>query len=156
MELYALQKARLAGLLFACALLLAACGSGDPPDAGGTAGPAVLSGAVTYRERMPLRLDAVIKVRLEDVSLADAPAMILAEQEIPARGLSVPVPFRLEYDPARIDERYRYAVRAEIRGAGNELLWTTTTSHPVLTRGAPRDGVEVVVERVARRGGAVD
>ncbi|NIV19824.1 MAG: hypothetical protein GWN54_04115 [Gammaproteobacteria bacterium] len=99
---------------------------------------------------MPLRLDAVIKVRLLDVSLQDAPAMVLAEQEIPARGLAVPIAFALPYDPTTIDGRYSYAVRAEIRDGRNVLLWTTTTSHPVLTRGAPTDGVEIMLELVKR------
>jgi heat shock protein HslJ len=39
---------------------------------------------VTYLQRIALPPNAVIKVTLEDVSLADAPANILAEKEIPA------------------------------------------------------------------------
>ncbi len=129
-------------------LVLVACGGEESTS---TAPPAlsVLEGTVTYRERMALRLDAVITVRLQDVSRADAPAVRLAEQVIPARGQSVPIPFRLEYDPARIDERGSYVVRAEIRGGQGELLFTTDTAHPVLSRDAPKNGVEVLVVRVA-------
>jgi putative lipoprotein len=141
-------KARIAGLFV---LALAACGGesetpGDPV----STGPATLSGTVVYRERMPMRLGSTIRVRLEDVSLADAPAMVIAEQFIDARNLSIPVSFTLEYDPGRIDERYSYAVRAEIRDAQDQLMWTTTTSHPVLTRGAPGDQVEIMLELVAK------
>lgn len=140
--------ARIAGL---CVLGLALTACYDPSEVPVEApANATLSGTVTYRERIPLRLDAVIRVRLEDVSLADAPALVLAETEFPAKGLSVPVPFELQYDPKRIDLRNRYAVRAEIRGGGNELLWTTTTMHPVLTADAPADGVEIQVEQVRR------
>ena len=111
---------------------------------------ASLNGTVTYRERMMLRPDATITVRLQDVSRQDVPALLIAEQQIPAQGKSVPIPFSLEYDPARIDERYSYAVRAEIRGGDGELLWTTDTHHPVLTRGAPTDQVEILVVSAAR------
>ena len=43
--------------------------------------------------------------------------------------------YELAYDPALIDERMSYNVRAEIRRKG-ALLFTTDTAHPVLTRGA--------------------
>jgi len=109
----------------------------------------LLTGTVIYRERMPLRLNAVINVRLQDISLQDAPAMLLAEQKIPAKGQAVPIPFELAYDPTKIDQGYTYAVRAEIRDGQGMLLWTTTTVYPVLTGGAPSDKVEIMLERVA-------
>lgn len=111
---------------------------------------ATLTGHVVLQPRAPLRLDAMIRVRLVDVSLADAPAMVLGEARIAAQGQPVPVPWRLQYDPRRIDANHRYALRAEIRDAQGILLWQTTTSHPVLTGGAPSDQVEVTVEPVTR------
>lgn len=115
--------------------------------AGASQATAVLNGTVTYRERIALAPGSVIRVRVEDVSLADAPAAVVAEASfVPIR--QVPVPFSLAYDPVRIDVSRRYAVRAEIRDAAGTLLWTTTTQTPVFTQGGPVDGVEVVVERV--------
>ncbi len=109
---------------------------------------ATLSGTVMYRERMALPMNAAINVRLLDVSLQDVPARVLAEQNIDARGKSVPIPYTLEYDPSLVRDNLSYAVRAEIRDAAGDLLWTTDTVHPVLTRGAPSDGVEIRVVRV--------
>jgi len=108
---------------------------------------AELTGTVAYRERMALRMDSVITVRLSDVSRMDVPALPIAEQTIEARGQSVPIPFTLVYDPSRIQERNTYALRAEIRSGEGELLWTTDTMIPVLTRDASSDGVEIMLVR---------
>ena len=132
---------------WAPALLLAVglAGCGDAAEPVNEPEMATLSGTVTYRERIMLRPDATITVRLQDVSRQDAPALLIAEQQISAQGKSVPVPFSLEYDPARIDERYTYAVRADIRGGDGALLWTTDTHYPVLTRGAPQESIDILV-----------
>ena len=108
---------------------------------------AVLNGTVTYVARIALPPGAVVRVRVEDVSLADAPARVVSEQTFEATR-EVPIPFALAYNPATIDVRHRYAVRAEIRDAAGALLWATTTATPVFTQGGPIDGVEVVVEQV--------
>lgn len=132
---------------FLAAVLLTACGADDAPV---TAEPtsAALTGTVTYRERMALPITATIDVRLLDISLQDVPARVLAQQTIEAAGQSVPIPYRLEYDPGLVREALSYAVRAEIRSAEGQLLWTTDTVHPVLTRGAPQDDVEIRLVRV--------
>jgi putative lipoprotein len=125
---------------------LSACG-GDTSPQPEAPRMAELTGTVAYRERMALRMDAVITVRLSDVSRMDAPSILIAEETIEARGKSVPIPYRLTYDPSRIEERNTYAVRAEIRGADGQLMWTTDTVVPVLTRGAPSDGVDIMLVR---------
>jgi uncharacterized lipoprotein YbaY len=117
-----------------------------------TAAPAaaysgVMTGTVTYRVRSALPEDAVVRVTLEDVSRADAPATVLAQQEIVTGGKQVPIPFELKYDPAGIEERSTYAVRARIE-IGGKLAFTSTTVNQVLTRGNPATGVEVLVEPV--------
>ena len=91
--------------------------------------------------------EAVAKVSLQDVSLADAPAKILAEQEIANPG-QVPIAFELEYTLADIDERMSYAVRAEIHDGGR-MIFTTDTHVPVLTRGAGNE-VEMMLVAVMR------
>ena len=126
-------------------LLLSACAGSSPmPGAGATA---VVTGTVTYRERMLLPPDAVIQVSLLDVSLMDVPAKLISRQEIRPEH-AVPVAFSLPYDPEAIDGRMTYAVQARI-SSGDRLLFITDTSYQVLTRGRP-DHVDLVLKRVQR------
>jgi putative lipoprotein len=111
------------------------------------AATAEVTGTVVYRQRVALPPDAVVHVRLEDASRADAPATVIAQADVDRDGRQVPIPFRLPYDPARIDASHRYVLRATIR-AGERLLFTSTTAHDVVTRGAPSH-VEVVVTPAA-------
>ena len=140
-------------VLVVLALLAATgCVSTAPPTG---AASATVTGTVTYRPRIALPPDAVVTVRLLDVSLADAPSVTLAERVIRLDGRQVPVPYALVYDPSRIELGRRYAVRAEIRDGQGALRWTTDTMIPVLTSGAPSEGVEVrVVQVTSQTGGA--
>lgn len=115
---------------------------------------ATLTGEVTYRQRIALPPEAVVKVQLQDVSLADAPATTLASHTIRPASKQVPIPFALRYDASGIDARHTYAVRAEIRDASGALIWTTDTTYPVLTRGAPSDNVIVSLVQVSGASGA--
>jgi len=99
------------------------------------AGPGTVTGTVTYKHRMALPPDAVVDVSLQDTTLADAPARIVGRTTIATRGAQVPIPFRIDYDPAGIDPSHRYTVRATITVDG-KLLFTSPTAYPVLTRGA--------------------
>ena len=119
---------------------------------GGSAGMQTLSdlnGTVAYRQRIALPPNAIIEVSLQDVSKMDVPAEVLDSVQIPSAGRQVPIPFTLHYDPAQIDERYTYTVSARITVDG-VLTWISTTQNPVLTRGAPTDNVEIIVEQVAQ------
>jgi putative lipoprotein len=106
--------------------------------------PASITGTVTYRERIALTPEAVVEVQLLDVSVADASAKLIAEQTIKPQH-QVPIPFELIYDPAEIDERYTYAVRATIRER-EQMMFTTDRSYRVLTRGSPSH-VDLVLVR---------
>lgn len=111
----------------------------------------VLSGTVLYRERIAMPEGATLTVSLEDVSLADAPSKVIAEQHIDDPG-QVPVPFALRYAKEAVvhDHPMAYAVRAEIRGAEGRLLWTTTERHTVeLGERASGEKITVMVQRVA-------
>ncbi len=108
---------------------------------------AVITGTVTYLQRVALPSDAIIEVQLADVSKQDVAATVIASQTIRANGAQVPIPFELVYDPTQIDQRMTYAVSARIT-VGGELAWMSTTRSSVLTRGAPATGVEIIVEPV--------
>jgi uncharacterized lipoprotein YbaY len=121
-------------------IMIAAAGSG------GAAEPAV-SGQALYRERIALPPTAVFEAVLEDVSRADAPAEVLGEARVAPAG-QVPIPFRIAYDPARIDPAHSYAVRARILVDGR-LWFTTTDAYRVLTRGQGEQ-VELLLRRVSQ------
>jgi len=108
-------------------------------------GPAI-TGTITYKVRMALPSDASIDVRLEDVTLADAPAKVVAENEFATTGKQVPIPFQLPYNASEIQPAHRYVVRATI-SAANKLLFTTTQAYPVITNGAPTR-VDVLLQPV--------
>jgi uncharacterized lipoprotein YbaY len=108
---------------------------------------AVITGTVTYLQRVALPPNAIVEVRLADVSKQDVAATVIASQTIETKGAQVPIPFELVYDPARIEERMDYAVSARITIDG-KLAWISTTRNPVLTRGAPTTGIEIKVEPV--------
>jgi len=126
------------GALALFATLAAGCTDRLPEPA-----DAEISGTVTYRARMALPPDAVISVRLADISMQDAPADVMAEAEIPAAGRQVPIPFHLSYQPGRIDPAKTYGVSARILIDGR-MTMTSTAAYPVLTRGAP-DTVDILV-----------
>lgn len=105
-----------------------------------------VSGSVAYHQRLAMPPDAVLTVRVEDVSRADSPARVLAETREPFGGRQVPIPFSLAVPSTAIDSRFSYAVRATITVAG-ELRFSTTRRHAVLTNGAPNT-VDLVLEAV--------
>jgi putative lipoprotein len=106
-----------------------------------------VTGRVSYPRRATLPPEAELEVVLEDVSLADAPATVLARQRF---GWSDPPPraFELRYDPAKIDPRHSYALRARVTGADGQLLFTTTRSQPVITGDAPIAGALLKLDPV--------
>ena len=106
--------------------LLSACASQAPT--------ASVTGEVFYLQRMALPPQAVLSVTLQDVSLADAPAIELARQQGPVSG-QVPLPFRLDYNPQQVDPRHRYSVSARIEQEGR-LLFISTQHYSVKLDGS--------------------
>jgi putative lipoprotein len=121
--------------------LLGACQSMSP------APKASLDGEVFYLQRIALPPAATLSVSLQDVSLADAPAVVLAEQKGPVKG-QVPLPFHLSYDPAQVKPGHSYAVSARIELEG-KLLFTTTDRHTVRLDGQDAQPLRVRVNAVA-------
>ena len=80
-------------------------------------------------------------VQVEDVSRADAPALVVGEQR--QTGLALPeggtLSFAVAVPVGLIDERHSYSVRAhiDVTGSGevNKGDLVSTQSHPVLSRG---------------------
>lgn len=95
-----------------------------------------INGSVAYRQRIAMPPDAVLTVRVEDVSQADKPAAVLADVHETFGLRQVPIPFSLQVPNRRIDPSHRYAIRATISVAG-KLRFTNTRHYAVLTRDAP-------------------
>lgn len=110
---------------------------------------ATVTGSVTYRQRIALPPNAIVRVKLQDVSRADAPATLVAEQTIPTNGKQVPIPFTLNYNPSQILANHNYAVSAEIRVDG-KLRWISTTRNSVITMGNPTTNINVMLSQVSR------
>ena len=107
-----------------------------------------VTGQVTYLERMALPPEAVVKVQLQDVSLADAPATVIGEQIIPTNGQQVPFLFEVTFDPGVIKDSNTYSLNVRIEDGAGNLLFINAQSYPVITRGNPIFGVEVVVDKI--------
>jgi copper homeostasis protein (lipoprotein) len=105
----------------------------------------VIAGTASYRERITLPPGSVFQAILEDVSLADAPAEQLGSVSIDDPG-SPPFAFEIPFDPADIDPRHTYAVRAQV-SVGRKLIFVSDTINPVLTRGGP-DRVDIWMIKV--------
>ena len=106
-----------------------------------------VSGMLMKRDRRALPPSVLAEVKLLDVSRADAAAKELAVQRIENAG-QVPIAFELEYDRTEIDERHSYAVQARLL-IDDQLIYTTDTHYPVLTRGAGNE-VELMLVPVRR------
>jgi putative lipoprotein len=103
----------------------------------------VIEGTITYRPKVALAPEAIVKVWLQDVSKTNVVAINLDEVEIRNPG-QVPIPFRVRYDPAVIKEGSRYALLVKIY-EGDRTRFVNATSYPVITQGC-KDRCEVVVD----------
>jgi putative lipoprotein len=110
-----------------------------------------VKGTATFRERMALPPGAVLEATLEDVSRADAPAKVIGQTRV-EHPRNPPIRFAIPYDPARIDPRRRYAVRARIL-VDEKPFFVTDQNYPVLTGGKGNE-VELMLRRAASPGGA--
>lgn len=105
-----------------------------------------VGGTASYRERIALPPGAVFEVVLEDVSVADAPAVELGRSTLEEPG-SPPFEFEIDYDPDAIDDSHTYSLRAQV-SVGRRLIFVSDTMNPVLTNGAPSDDVQIWMIKV--------
>ena len=137
---------RIAPIALPLALTLAACAPVGPsatPGAGRDM--AVVNVTATYRERILLPPGHVLTVRVEDVSLMDAPSRVMVEYSTALDGRAPPYQATLSIPRSQIVANNTYAVRAEIRDAAGRLRFTTDTRHAVLTQGAPASADIVMI-----------
>jgi putative lipoprotein len=106
-----------------------------------------VAGTVTWAGDAALPPGATVSVQLRDISRADAPAPLLAMQEITS-DVTPPVAFNLAMPANGIDPRARLSIGVRIT-AGDRLIYISDTVNPVPVTG-PAGPVEVVVVPVAR------
>jgi len=126
--------------LLAITALLGACQTLQPSP------KASLDGEVFYLQRIALPPTAILSVSLQDVSLADAPAVVLDEQRGPIKG-QVPLPSHLSYDPVQVKPGHRYSVSARIEVDG-KLRFITTEHHSVQLNGKDLQPLKIRVDAV--------
>ena len=113
----------------------------------GTTSMSKIEGSVWYRERILPPPDAEVSVTLEDVARMDVSAELIAVTRFKPQG-GPPWAFILEYDPAKIHEKGRYALRARIEADGR-LIFTSTEHIPAFSRD-PGKPVKILVSQVSR------
>jgi len=106
-----------------------------------------VSGKAFYNDENTLPKNARFEVTLEDVSLADAPSVMIGKQVIDPAG-QIPIYFKIDFDDAKIKLGQRYAVRAEIT-QGKRLLYVTDSFNPVFV-GNDNHQLNLVLKRVAK------
>ena len=125
-----MSKHGIAGFWLAVALMLGLTACGGEQESDETVAieeevtVAKIEGEVFYRERMMLPPGAEVEVQLQDISRADALAAVMETVMFKAEG-GPPYAFIIHYDPADIDERGRYSLRATITH-GDQLMFTST------------------------------
>jgi uncharacterized lipoprotein YbaY len=115
-------------------------GATQQPQATSTA---VVTGTVTYLERIAMPPNAVVTVRLLDESKTGARDVALGEAKFVTAGKQPPYPFAIDYDPGRVVPGGRYTIEATIAVDGR-LRYRTAEGYPVITNGVT--SVDVVVE----------
>ena len=95
-----------------------------------------VSGDASYLQRIAMPPEAVLTVQLQDVSRADARAIVLAESRQVFGNRQVPLAYSVTVMRSAINPGLHYVVRASISVDG-QIKFSTTRQYPVLTRGAP-------------------
>lgn len=106
-----------------------------------------VTGTIDLEDDVTLPRGAVLRVQLLDTSRTDTVAPVLAEETIALDAGGLPRPFELAFDPAGIEPAHTYDLRATV-SSGTDVVYTTTRSHPVITRGHARYGVELLLSPV--------
>ncbi|MEZ5997966.1 MAG: YbaY family lipoprotein [Hyphomonas sp.] len=153
---------RLTAYILLIALLAVASGCTTPAPPGTAAATALeeappvtletVRGEITYRARIALVPGSTATVTLSDVSRMDAPATVIASDDILIESQQVPLPFELSYEAGALPANGRYTVRGTISDPGGKLLWTTDTSNPVTPGNGDTDlGMLVLVSAAPAR-----
>lgn len=120
--------------------------SGPAQAAGQGSQADVVTGTVVAEGNPTLPQGAMLEVRVEDASLADAPATQIGGviQEIS----SFPAAFEAPYNARQVKPDNSYVLTVRVTDASGSLIYINTQVINVLTQGFPARDVEVLVEPV--------
>lgn len=125
-------------VLIRVAMLVAALAATACASRGSDAGSATVTGRAIYPLHSALPPNSMLRVQLLEVSRQDVRAQLISETTIPLQGKQPPIAFSLAYRREAMKPSHAYTARATI-SVGDRLVFTTTESYPVVTRGAPTD-----------------
>ena len=123
------MRAGLVLLIAAIVSLIGCAGAGADPG-GPVTDSETWNGSVVLRQPATLPLGSLLTVTLEDVSLADAPAVTLAQTQFEVTDQKFPIPFTLVYPTPAVQPAAVYAARARLT-LGDQLLYTTTERYQI-------------------------
>lgn len=106
---------------------------------------AVVSGTITYRQKIALPPDAVVRIEIIDASERVRDFVVVAEQTIKNPG-AVPIKFQINCPPDRIDPNHQYRLLARIEDSSGKALFTSSKAHPVITGGSANN-LDVIVDQ---------
>lgn len=106
-----------------------------------------ISGKATYSDEMLLPNNAKFEVVLEDISLMDAPSVIIGQSSMDPAG-QIPIEFTINFDNDKIRLGQRYALRAKIT-ANDKLLYITDTLNTVFS-GNDDENIQLMMKRVGK------
>jgi putative lipoprotein len=136
---------RIASAVVSATFFFASAAIGDEKKEEKTA----ITGTIEFKDGGELPAGAIVVVQLLDVSIADAKAEVLGKQEI-KDAKKFPIPFRVEYDPAKVKLRgLRYSIGVRITVDG-KLAYINDTNIAVISNGAPTKDVKAPVIKIKR------
>ena len=107
------------------------------PNGNDAAATMSVSGTVTYFQRIALPKDAVLTVKIVDVTTANRPSPVIAANTSKISH-QVPIAFKLAFDPGKIDSEHRYVLDAVIKSHGRSI-WHSAAANAVITNGNPME-----------------
>lgn len=107
-----------------------------------------ISGSVSYRQRSALPPEAVLIIRVQNLTPTGAPARQLAEQRIELAGRQVPILFSTTIDRDLIGKKSHITVAARIEHRGKPLF-VSDKNYPALINDQPQ-AVEINLRPASR------
>ena len=118
-----MNRARLV-LLFIVTLFTSACMTTDKSEENADKQEKIsISGNVSNHESVQSPPDSKLYIRLNNISLADAPSINIAEQVFDLSKHSLPLQYQFSIPKDSLKPKETYAVRAKIIGADGGMLW---------------------------------